>query len=174
MESKKKVQSTPRVIQIWTTVILLALTVALFVPGIDYIGYSWYVYSFFDNTPAPAVISILMMIGGIISVWCNTPKLLMVFSSMFLIDEIIYISAIGSYGAEGGFYLFTFLVIVMLIICILAIKNTVEIDSPIQSTQVPAIKVTAADTLAEYKKLLDSGALTQEEYEEKKTKLLNL
>lgn len=175
MESIKKAQSTPRSLQIWATIILLALVVAMFVPGIDYISsYRWRVYSFFDNTPAPAIISVIAMIGGIISVWCNRPKLMTIFASMFLFDEIIYINAISGFGAEPGFYLFTILSIVMLILCISAIKKTVEIEVPVQGTPSTAVHVSTADAIAEYKKLLDSGILTQEEYDEKKRKLLNL
>lgn len=50
----------------------------------------------------------------------------------------------------------------------------IETEKPAQSMKTETAYTSSADELIKYKKLLDDGAITQDEYDVKKKELLNL
>ena len=178
---------TPRVWQVFITILLVLALFALFVPGIHYhdigdIGYDYYeghytytpgrstTYSFHDanatETIFPTLLTAIAMIGGIACIWNNKPKIVSV------TKEDDYYTFVEP---ELGFFIFSAMTLALVVFCIIAIKKTKEGKRPGKEQVVVAQTVVApsnADELKKYKQLLDDGTITQEEFEAKKKQLL--
>ena len=76
------------------------------------------------------------------------------------------------YTPAWGFFIECALLIVVCVMTILIVKGKVVNAEPKQISEVNSNNI--ADELKKFKELLDSGAITQEEYDEKKRKLLDL
>ena len=77
---------------------------------------------------------------------------------------------------KTGFYIFSVLLVFLIILCVIAIKKTQKGIRPAIAVQLvqDAKEPSAADELLKYKDLLDKGILTQEEFDAKKKELLGL
>ena len=197
MNSNEKIQTyIPRVWQDLVTLLFVFAFIALFVPGIDYSRptgdwpprYQHAIESFHDanatDTIIPTMITALAMLGGIVVIWKNRAKAALGCAFIYLIDEIIYIVSLNkdrSYyvftDPAAGFFLFTIFVITLLILCFVANKKTQQGERPVKAPSIQNVQkqeASTAEELIKYKSLLDSGAITQEEYDIKKKQLLDL
>lgn len=197
MSSKDKTQTyIPRVWQVLVTIVFVLAFIALFVPGIDYSRmtgdwpprYQHAIESFHDanatDTIIPTMITALAMLGGIVVIWKNMAKTALGCALIYVIDEIIYIASVNKdrlyydfTDPAAGFFLFTVLVIALLILCFMAHKKTQQEIRPTKASSAQLVQkeaVSKTDELIKYKSLLDSGAITQEEYDIKKKQLLDL
>lgn len=181
----------PRVWQVLVTVFFVLAYVALFIHGVHSIEYlggwppvydSWY-YSFYEGnatgTIFPVLFTALAMIGGIVSIWINKSIPALGCACVYAIDEIIYIVTIGADFTypSTGFYIFSVCVIALFVFIIMAKKKEVQGVRSANTAKAPVEQKTvveAADEISKYKSLLDSGAITQEEYDKKKKQLLGL
>ena len=191
----------PRRWQIIVTVILILAAASLCIPGVwlyDYgLGQSLYEYytygsiytlpdsstwSFVDFSPLAFIITILFMIGGIATIWMNLPKFTMMCSSMYLLDELLYINYCvngsdyyDASSADAGFYIYSFLLVALLVFCVIALKQTKPGTRPakVTSNSAPKQNISSADELVKYKQLFDSGVISQEEFDKAKKTLLS-
>ena len=189
---------TPRVYQVFITILLVLAMIALFIPGFSLVQRSdvaksfaygthlrYRTVSFHDanatDTTLPTLFTAIAMIGGIICIWKNKPQMALVFSGIYLIDEIIYIVSLSRKTEyylpgypEAGFYIFTALTVALIVFCFIAIRKTVEGVRPGKSRSVSQTVVSPsnADEIRKFRQLLDEGIITQEEYESKKKELM--
>ncbi len=89
------------------------------------------------------------------------------------IAEVDHISYRYEYGINWMFYIIIILNIVVLVFAILLKFGKMHEMAPQKTTATTFHKETADDLMA-YKNLLDSGVITQEEFEKKKEKILGL
>lgn len=171
---------TPRVWQVFITILLVLALFALFVPGIHYhdigdIGYDYYeghytytpgrstTYSFHDanatETIFPTLLTAIAMIGGIACIWNNKPKGTTAFACIYMIDEIIYIVSVTKEDdyytfvePELGFFIFSAMTLALVVFCIIAIKKTKEGKRPGKEQVVVAQTVVAPSNADELKK----------------------
>ena len=140
-------------------------------------------------------VALIASIAGIVFIWLNRPKLSAICAGILLIIMFLSLLVIGDLGMEDYFaswndydrlevrvqetyYLLWGLTIILIVFSIISIKTTKEGPRPpklVRIVESPAAsQPSAADELKKYKELLDSGVITQEEFQEKKKQLLNL
>ena len=186
----------PRVWQVLVTVFFVLALIALFIPGIDYSDMTgdWpprfrhWVYSFHDGnateTIIPTLVTVLAMCGGIVTIWKNKSNAALGCACVYAIDEIIYIVSVikqSNYhmytDPAAGFFVFSAFVVALFVFCIMAKKKTQQGVRPTKTANAQVMQNAeekTVDELIKYKSLLDSGVITQEEYDTKKKQLLNL
>ena len=186
----------PRRWQIIVTIILVLALASLYIPGVwlyDY-GTSQALYEYFsygriythpdsstwcfvDFSPLAFIITILFMIGGIATIWMNMPKFTLMCSSMYFLDELLYINYCingnefyDASTADTGFFIYSFLFIALLVFCVIALKQVKPGTRPTKATSNSDLhqKIGFADELVKYKQLLDSGVISHEEFEKAK------
>lgn len=170
--------NTPRVFQILTTIAFLSLSclmfglmcsywigdITVFELIVDIVGY--HVAEF------ARVVVTLVTVPGIVFIWLNRPKysaafgaplLLVMLISLFFDREEYY-----AYDTYYILWIFAIALAVFLVLSILSTEygprqlQTVKIIQPISG------KESSADEIMKFKELLDSGVITQEEFDAKK------
>ena len=176
--------NTPRVFQILTTIAFLSLSclmfglmcsywigdITVFELIVDIVGY--HVAEF------ARVVVTLVTVPGIVFIWLNRPKysaafgaplLLVMLISLFFDREEYYV-----YDTYYILWIFAIALAVFLVLSILSTEygprqlQTVKIIQPISG------KESSADEIMKFKELLDSGVITQEEFDAKKKEILGV
>lgn len=176
--------NTPRVFQILTTIAFLSLSclmfglmcsywigdITVFELIVDIVGY--HVAEF------ARVVVTLVTVPGIVFIWLNRPKysaafgaplLLVMLISLFFDREEYY-----AYDTYYILWIFAIALAVFLVLSILSTEygprqlQTVKIIQPISG------KESSADEIMKFKELLDSGVITQEEFDAKKKEILGV
>lgn len=83
------------------------------------------------------------------------------------------------YNPGAVFYIIVVLICLLFLISLIGYRKVkkggiIETEKPAQSMKTETAYTSSADELIKYKKLLDDGAITQDEYDVKKKELLNL
>ena len=83
------------------------------------------------------------------------------------------------YNPGAVFYIIVVLICLLSLISLIGYRKVkkggiIETEKPAQSMKTETAYTSSADELIKYKKLLDDGAITQDEYDVKKKELLNL
>lgn len=84
--------------------------------------------------------------------------------------DLIPESYLSYLASDGGSWITFFIGVALIVVSILLPKKTVEI--PVVTEKESQKKSSRADDLLRYKELLDSGVLTQEEFDAKKKEIL--
>lgn len=137
------------------------------------------------------IIAVVAAIVGIVFVWLNRPKasgicsgalaVIMLLSLLRMYDFEDYYVIEGYYGTdfyvisvEDAYYILWGALAVLIVFIILSIMFTKQ--GPRQPKAVTIVEVpqqiSLADEIKKYKDLLDSGAITQEEFDAKKKEIL--
>lgn len=173
--------NTPRVFQILTTIAFLSLACLMF--GLTYDGYGIVFELIGYNVGYPVaefarVVVTLVTVPGIVFIWLNRPKysaafgaplLLVMLISLFFDREDEYV-----YDTYYILWIFAIALAVFLVLSILSTEygprqlQTVKIIQPISG------KKSSADEIMKFKELLDSGVITQEEFDAKKKEILGV
>ena len=145
----------------------------------------------YDVQQSVRIIVVVAAIVGIIFVWLNRPKTsgicsgvlagIMLLSLLRMYDFEDYYVIEGYYGTdfyvmsvEDTYYILWGALVVLIVFTILSIMFTKQ--GPRQPRAVTIVEVpqqiSLADEIKKYKDLLDSGAITQEEFDAKKKEIL--
>lgn len=173
--------NTPRVFQILTTIAFLSLSCLML--GLICDGYDTVFELIGDIVGYPVaefarVVVTLVTVPGIVFIWLNRPKysaafgaplLLVMLISLFFDREEYY-----AYDTYYILWIFAIALAVFLVLSILSTEygprqlQTVRIIQPIRG------KESSADEIMKFKELLDSGVITQEEFDAKKKEILGV
>lgn len=123
----------------------------------------------FINNKSYILLSVLTMVAFIFAYLFTVSEIYLNPSSWYYGDFEQLSIELFHFGAGGTFYLEC--VVLLFNILIECAKHFVKM--PYSKENIKIEKNTPADELKKYKELLDSGAITQEEFDEKKSKLLN-
>lgn len=124
---------------------------------------------------AIGLLTIALIFTFILCIWLNThPIASLCLIAQFICTQIVFrVNSAGKayYYIDNGhiIVIVVFCAIVLTFIISLIITSKMKIQ---KKTPVKKAEPSVADELLKYKNLLDAGAITQEEYEEKKQELL--
>ena len=168
--------NTPRVFQILTTIAFLSLSCLMF--GLISHDEGTVFELIGDIAEFAKVVVTLVTVPGIVFLWLNRPKysaafgaplLLVMLISLFFDREEYY-----AYDTYYILWIFAIALAVFLVLSILSTEygprqlQTVRIIQPIRG------KESSADEIMKFKELLDSGVITQEEFDAKKKEILGV
>lgn len=171
--------NTPRVFQILTTIAFLSLSCLMF----GLICADWYdgdtVFELIgDIAEFARVVVTLVTVPGIVFIWLNRPKYSAAFGAPLLLVMLIslFFDREEHYAHDTYYILWIFAIAlaVFLVLSILSTEygprqlQTVKIIQPISG------KESSADEIMKFKELLDSGVITQEEFDAKKKEILGV
>lgn len=186
--------NTPRIFQIFSTISYIALSVLMFTLETFKMSqvYGWYRTNIFgmfytcldfsDNARKfVKIIVVVAAIVGIVFVWLNRPKISGACSGVLagimllsLLRNDVYGNYYGTVSVEKACYILWGTLAVLIVFTILSIMFTKQ--GPRQPRAVTIVEVpqqiSLADEIKKYKDLLDSGAITQEEFDAKKKAIL--
>lgn len=172
--------NTPRIWQMLTTALLFLAHESMWIlPAFYSDGYPLMLHYYAGAT---VHLSALGFIIGTIFIWLNRPKFAVPSSIVYLIPMIVaYIKYDKYYYYDDasfayGYFLILILIVASIVLSFISHEKTVAGSRPITDLPVkPAIKEEPAfnaDKLKKLKELLDAGAITEEEFNEKKKQLL--
>lgn len=173
--------NTPRVFQILTTIAFLSLSCLMFglmcshnnrprdITVFELIG---------DIAEFARVVVTLVTVPGIVFIWLNRPKYSAAFGAPLLLVMLISLFFDREeYHAHDTYYILWIFAIALAVFLVLSILSTeygprqlqtVKIIQPISG------KESSADEIMKFKELLDSGVITQEEFDAKKKEILGV
>lgn len=173
--------NTPRVFQILTTIAFLSLSCLMF--GLICDGHCT-VFGLIEHIVGDPVaefarvVVTLVTIPGIVFIWLNRTKYSAVFGAPLLLVMLIslFFDREDEYVSDTYYILWIFAIAlaVFLVLSILSTEygprqlQTVKIIQPISG------KKSSADEIMKFKELLDSGVITQEEFDAKKKEILGV
>lgn len=150
---------TPRVYQILGT--LLTLLQLFFLDGFSFLSF-------------------LSAATCIVFLWINRPKWVLLayagYVLLVLLDILFTNILFTNFSAEIFLYILTWIIsaLPLAVFFILVILFTKNGPRHLAKDTVPVMHVSKAAEIQKYKELLDSGVITQADYQEKKSQLLNL
>lgn len=177
--------NTPRVFQILTTIAFLSLACLMFGLICDGDGTVFELIRDIVGFPVgypvaefARVVVTLVTIPGIVFIWLNRTKYSAVFGAPLLLVMLIslFFDREDEYVYDTYYILWIFAIAlaVFLVLSILSTEygprqlQTVKIIQPISG------KKSSADEIMKFKELLDSGVITQEEFDAKKKEILGV
>ncbi len=180
---------TPTVYRVFITILLILAYIMLFVPGIHYYNGAFLrdsaSYAFYEVVAILPWLTAVCLLIGIITIWMNKPKVTLGMIGVYLIDEIAYVIAANKEDYYylyveplAGFWLYSLFFVILVVMGILAVRKTTAVISAQYTETVPSVQressMDRTEEIRKYKELLDSGAITQEEFDAKKKQLLGL
>lgn len=195
---------TARVYQIIITIMLTSLAIAILFINTFYVwrygevgSYGWLMNDAIVHATngsidyyLPYYLTIFSTVAGVLFIWLNRPQLTLISLSgdfsVFLIALLIEREFLDNYGDLCGlepselFYVLLASFLVLVVFVIFAIKSTQKGSRPprpLKTVRVNVVENTAsseADEIRKLKALLDDGIITEEEFNQKKKKILGL
>lgn len=173
--------NTPRVFQILTTIAFLSLSCLMF--GLICDGYDTVFELIGDIVGYPVaefarVVVTLVTIPGIVFIWLNRTKYSAVFGAPLLLVMLISLFFDREYEyVSDTYYILWIFAIALAVFLVLSILSTEDGPRQLQTVKIIQTangKKSSADEIMKFKELLDSGVITQEEFDAKKKEILGV
>lgn len=175
--------NTPRVFQILTTIAFLNLSCLMF--GLICGGHStvfdilhWIVGD--SLITFAKVVATIATVPGIVFIWLNRPKYSAVFGAPLLLVMLMSLFIDREYDFDdisGAYYILWIFAIALAVFLVLSILSTEDGPRQLQTVKIIQTangKKSSADEIMKFKELLDSGVITQEEFDAKKKEILGV